>query len=329
MNQVDTTTILAAKSDMNLDASQLNDSKLIALAESHGGMGVFAASDLPKGLKVSRFEGVTCSAAKVPSDEWPYVFRLGEAEFLIPSSPSRFFNHSCEPNCEIDDDLFIVTSQPIARGEQLTFAYNVLSQREGEKWNSLWQANWTFSCQCGSSQCQLNIDRYLVELGKVDGHLLSESVTLANDVSSLVQLARDIGTFTDEEIDCLQNDLFEYLQELKDGNSEDIVLTLRIGREIVGLRFSGPLPMTDRSWMLFWILVAPAYQGKGLGRLMLSLVSDQVQMHDGRLLLIETSDSAAFAPARSVYEKSGFKQVAHLEDFYEEGQGKCIFGRKF
>jgi ribosomal protein S18 acetylase RimI-like enzyme len=66
-------------------------------------------------------------------------------------------------------------------------------------------------------------------------------------------------------------------------------------------------------------------QGRGIGHALLARVEAEVQTRGGRLLLIETSGTPAYAPARRLYETSGYRCEAIIHDFYAPGDNLLIF----
>jgi ribosomal protein S18 acetylase RimI-like enzyme len=71
--------------------------------------------------------------------------------------------------------------------------------------------------------------------------------------------------------------------------------------------------------------VDPKAQGRGIGHALLARVESEVQARGGRLLLIETSDTSAYASARRLYETSGYCLEAVVHDFYAPGDNLLIF----
>ena len=84
-------------------------------------------------------------------------------------------------------------------------------------------------------------------------------------------------------------------------------------------------PLTQRSFDLYWIVVAPAAQGQGLGRALLALVERAVAGSGGGNLYIETSSRMAYARSRRFYRSAGYRRVARLRDFYAPGDHKLMF----
>jgi ribosomal protein S18 acetylase RimI-like enzyme len=89
----------------------------------------------------------------------------------------------------------------------------------------------------------------------------------------------------------------------------------------------GPHSLTQGTYDLYWIVVDPTAQGHGIGHALLARVEAEVQARGGRLLLVETSGTPAYAPARRFYESSGYRCEAVVHDFYAPGDDLLIFSK--
>lgn len=87
----------------------------------------------------------------------------------------------------------------------------------------------------------------------------------------------------------------------------------------------GPVPGSNVSFDLYWIVVAPSVQGRGAGRQLVSAVEERMLAVGGKRLYADTSSRAQYAPTRAFYQRCGFAQAALLEDFYDVGDGKVIY----
>jgi GNAT superfamily N-acetyltransferase len=97
------------------------------------------------------------------------------------------------------------------------------------------------------------------------------------------------------------------------------------GGELLGYAAWGPAPLTQRSFDLYWIAVAPAAQGQGLGQALLARVEHAVAQRGGGNLYIETSSRRVYARTRRFYLAAGYPRVARLRDFYAPGDHKLMF----
>jgi SET domain-containing protein len=114
-------------------------------------MGGFARVDLPAGTHLIEYVGEKIdkqtSLARCEQEN-AYIFSLDENWDLdgnVEWNPARFFNHSCVPNCDAEDHdgrIWIVTTRPVTRGEELTFNYGY----DLEDYRA-------HPCGCGAREC--------------------------------------------------------------------------------------------------------------------------------------------------------------------------------
>jgi D-alanine-D-alanine ligase len=90
----------------------------------------------------------------------------------------------------------------------------------------------------------------------------------------------------------------------------------------------GRVPLTDATFDLYWIVVAPDAQNRGVGRRLLAFVEEQVREAGGRWLLAETSSTKEYEPTRRFYETCGYRIVGEVEDFYRHADGRITFGKR-
>jgi hypothetical protein len=128
------------------------------------GQGLFATADLSAGTAVARFEGPVVPWRDVPAAEVRHAVLIAGDRWLVPASSARFVNHSCAPNCTVDDDLAVVTARPVAAGEQLTISYDTVAMADwmDDAAAHFWDDRWSFDCRCGAPACVGRVDRYRV-----------------------------------------------------------------------------------------------------------------------------------------------------------------------
>jgi ribosomal protein S18 acetylase RimI-like enzyme len=95
-----------------------------------------------------------------------------------------------------------------------------------------------------------------------------------------------------------------------------------------GFTCFGPIDGTDNRFDLYWIAVSPRAQGKGIGRRLLGETVTAAKALDATHMFIDTSTRNDYAAARKLYEALGFTHMGTLVDFYSDGDGKALFGRK-
>jgi len=115
------------------------------------GTGCFARKDIAAGAKIIEYVGEKITKAEAVRQcelDNEYIFDLDEEHDLngnVPWNPARFINHSCEPNCEAEEDegrIWIIALRDIPAGEELTYNYGY----DLEDFRD-------FPCCCGSNTC--------------------------------------------------------------------------------------------------------------------------------------------------------------------------------
>jgi len=108
-----------------------------------------------------------------------------------------------------------------------------------------------------------------------------------------------------------------------------IILVALVDRLIAGYICYGPAPLTEGTWDVYWMAVAPQLKGRGIGRTMLSLVESEIVGKAGRMVLIETSSKPNYEKTRGFYRLQGYLVVYHIPDFYAPGDDKIVFQKRF
>lgn len=96
-------------------------------------------------------------------------------------------------------------------------------------------------------------------------------------------------------------------------------------REVVGYCSYGPVPLTKRSYDLYWIVVAPSVRRQGIGRALMALAERGVARRGGGSFYIETSSRRPYDRTRRFYRLAGYRQVARLAAFYGPRDDKVVF----
>ncbi len=99
--------------------------------------------------------------------------------------------------------------------------------------------------------------------------------------------------------------------------------------ELAGFAFYGPTPCTVDTWDLYWIVVRPGTQGRGVGRGLLKRAERQMRSSGARLCVIETSSRDDYAGTRRFYLACGYAEVARVPGFYDEGDDRVTYAKQF
>lgn len=127
---------------------------------AHGKSLFWKGLSLPKGKTVLKFTGSIVDGPMVPDSMQRFVVRVDLERYLVPDGIAMFANHSCEPNCRINDDFWIETVRPIDPEEEITISYDCVSPADYKIFGFSWDPRWSFKCGCGSKNCVGQIDGY-------------------------------------------------------------------------------------------------------------------------------------------------------------------------
>jgi D-alanine-D-alanine ligase len=148
----------------------------------------------------------------------------------------------------------------------------------------------------------------------------------ADDVPILLEFTRASGFFRADEIEVAEELLQESLFDGPAGHYQ--VLVAVQAQRPVGWSCHGCVPLTDATYDLYWIVVAPNSQRSGVGRRLLSAVERAVHEKTGRWLLAETSSTEKYDSTREFYLRCGYHVLSQIDDFYRPGDGRVIFGKR-
>ena len=145
----------------------------------------------------------------------------------------------------------------------------------------------------------------------------------AADLPALRRLVAATGVFYPQER-AVALELLEV--RLRDGRRSGYSFFFAERRgEVVGYCAWGRVPLTRRTYDLYWIAVAPEAEGQGIGRALLGRVERTLARRGGGHLYIETSSRRVYDRPRRFYRAMGYRQVARLRDFYAPGDHKIMF----
>ncbi len=129
------------------------------------GNGVYAARDIPAGTQIFEYRGKRITPEQAddmhpvnPDDPFhTFFFSLSSGKIIDGGqrgNDARWINHSCEPNCETQENasgkkVYVVALQDIPAGTELFYDYGlILDGRITKKLRSQYQ------CLCGAVSCR-------------------------------------------------------------------------------------------------------------------------------------------------------------------------------
>lgn len=142
------------------------------------------------------------------------------------------------------------------------------------------------------------------------------------DRAPLETLIRETAFFNAEEVEVA----VELIDDgLAHGEASHYRFVVGEEESVTGYACWGPIPGTAASADLYWIVVHPAHQGRGIGASLLRAAEDWMASENRTRVYVETSTRPQYDPTRRFYFACGYELAAELPDFYAPGDGKAIF----
>jgi len=113
-------------------------------------VGVYTSTPIRKGVRIVEYDGerITPEEAdrRYEGAARTYLYGLEDGKTIIDGyGMGAFLNHSCDPNCEVDEikgRVWIFAVRDIAAGEELVWDYNLYDDEDPAP------------CHCGSRKCR-------------------------------------------------------------------------------------------------------------------------------------------------------------------------------
>lgn len=145
-----------------------------------------------------------------------------------------------------------------------------------------------------------------------------------SDGPQIVAITAKAGVFTEEEVDTVR----ELWGDSRQGEESGYVfLVAREGEAVLGYTCFGPRSLTEGTFDLYWLAVDPSAQGRGIARALIERAEQEVRQRGGRLLILETSGTPAYEPARRLYSSCSYRIEAVIRDFYHPGDDLYLYSK--
>lgn len=144
-------------------SSQGTRRRFVVRKSSIHGRGVYALAHIPKGSRLIEYTGERISheaaddryGEEQENSPHTMLFTVDDATVIDAThrgSSARWFNHSCAPNCEANEEngrIFIETIRAARPGDELTYDYNLTLDEPHTP-----AVKRAHACLCGAKNCR-------------------------------------------------------------------------------------------------------------------------------------------------------------------------------
>jgi ribosomal protein S18 acetylase RimI-like enzyme len=153
------------------------------------------------------------------------------------------------------------------------------------------------------------------------------STATQQDRAQIADITARAGVFSREEIEAVPEMFDEYLQYGAQDSGYNFIV-YREGEQVLGFAIYGYRDLAEGVYDLYWIAVDPSARRKSVGRKLLTACEQAVREVGGRIIIAETSGTAAYESTRQFYVNTGYVNEAVIKDFYSVGDDLYIFTKR-
>jgi ribosomal protein S18 acetylase RimI-like enzyme len=148
------------------------------------------------------------------------------------------------------------------------------------------------------------------------------------DRETVLAIVKATDMFTPAELFFAREQVDIYLGQPQPQDYFLVVVENRTG-QVVGYMSYGPTPLTEGTYDLYWMAVAPEEQGRGYGKELVRWLEKTVRDEGGRMILVETSSQPKYEDTRRFYLGLNYKKVSRIPDFYKPGDDRITYAKYF
>jgi ribosomal protein S18 acetylase RimI-like enzyme len=151
---------------------------------------------------------------------------------------------------------------------------------------------------------------------------------VSGDRAAVAAIVQEVGNFSAPEVGCALELVDIYLHNPQQQDYRFVVAEDMRGK-VCGYVCWGPTPLTLGTYDLYWIATTPAEHGRGAARTLMNHVEGQVAGERGRLLVVETSSKVSYSRTVGFYRSLGYDEASRIGNFYDVGDDKLTFVKRF
>jgi D-alanine-D-alanine ligase len=159
-------------------------------------------------------------------------------------------------------------------------------------------------------------------------NIILRDTLLASDLQAIRNITESTGFFYPDEVDITVGIATEHLKKGLQSRYNFLFADSEEGQTI-GYACFGLIPCTRRSFDIYWLAVHKEFQGSGIGKILIAAVEKNVLCLGGKTVYLDTASRPLYEPTRQFYLRCNYVAEALLKDFYDYGDDKIIFAKRF
>jgi ribosomal protein S18 acetylase RimI-like enzyme len=148
--------------------------------------------------------------------------------------------------------------------------------------------------------------------------------TAKADRKPILDLLARTGFFRPDEFAVAREVLDDALTKGPQGHYQSLCSVATNG-QVLGWICYGPTPCCIGTYDIYWLAIDPSYQGRGLGKRMMTHAENDIARRGGRMTIVETSSRELYDPTNKFYVACGYDPQGRIPDFYVAGDDKIIY----
>lgn len=145
----------------------------------------------------------------------------------------------------------------------------------------------------------------------------------ARDLKGMKEVLDSSELFPSEYLDDMMDDY------LHNKHTTDIWFVGVEDDRPIALGYCAPEKLTNGTFNLYAIAVRKELQGLGIGKMMMNFIEKKLKDEGHRILIVDTSSTEQYARTRQFYIDLGYTKEAVIRDFWNDGEDKVVFWKKF
>ncbi len=142
---------------------------------------------------------------------------------------------------------------------------------------------------------------------------------VSRDREDLYEMMQKTGVFGMQALDLIMELVDHYLFD-KEKNTYQVFVGENDCHEVIAFACFGETAGTEGTYKLYSLVVTPAWQRRGIGKVLLDYTEQIVRTRNARMVVIEISSQQEYAAFVRFFNHQGYKSVGRIKSYYRSGE---------